>query len=141
MAVVRPKVQTEYALRLPFTVAASQTTVAGQAVIFSGSDTAIAKAGADSDLAIGIARSAGVAGDVVEVTLFGNVIEEVLVGTGDATRGTKAVLVADGFTNAPAHDSDGTGNEAVYGIFIESGVAGDKVGMLLIGASNRGSAS
>lgn len=120
-----------------FTVATGQTILINRAVLLSGADTDIAPAGADSDLAVGVALTGGAAGTRVDVYLFGPVVP-VVVGTGGATRGTKAVLVADGFANAPAHNSDGTGNQAIYGIFMQSGVATEVVGMQLQ-ASNRGS--
>ena len=59
-------------------------------------------------------------------------------GTNGATRGTKAKLEADGFTDASTHDSDGTGNESTYGIFLASGTVGQFVGLLLSGSANRG---
>ena len=72
----------------------------------------------------------------VEIYLFGPVIP-VTVGTGGATRGTKAVAVADGFTDAATHDSDGTGNESNYGVFMQTGTAGQIIGMMLM-VGNRG---
>jgi len=125
------------ALRKSYTVAASDTATKGEAVLLD-SDTTIDDCDAASDLAIGIAMESGTPGDVVEVCLFGHAVAPVKVGTGGATRGTKAKLAADGFTDATAHDSDGTGNESTYGIFLQSGTAGQFVGLLLSGAANRG---
>lgn len=120
-----------------FYVASGQTVVAGRAILLSGSDNECAPAGADSDLAVGIAQNGGTAGQPIDAFMFGPVVP-VKVGTGGATRGKKAVLVADGVADAPDHNSDGTGNQAIYGIFVQSGVAADEVGMMLA-ASNRGS--
>ena len=135
---IRATNKDQFATKMQFVVETASTVTAGRAVVCGNADGEALNAGADSDLAIGIALTSGTAGQKVDVALFGPVIP-VLVGTGGATRGTKMILVADGVTDAPAHDSDGTGNEAIYGIFIESGVAGDTVGAILSGASNRGS--
>lgn len=110
-------------------IASGQTATKGLAIIFSGADDEIAAAGADSDLAVGVALESGVAGDYVECAMFAPGAVEVLVGTGGATRGTKAILVADGFTNAAA-DNGGTTPKPVYGIFVNTGVAGDYVGLM-----------
>lgn len=130
---------TKNALILTFAVASGQSVTEGEAVVLA-SDSTVQDAGGASDLAVGIARQSGTGAnsDRVEVTMFGYAVERVLVGTGGATRGTKAKLVADGFTDATTHDSDGTGNESTYGVFMETGVVGDYVGLLLSGAGNRG---
>ena len=62
----------------------------------------------------------------------------VIVEPANPTRGTKAKLEADGHTDATTHNSDGTGNESTYGIFLQSGTVGQTVGLLLSGAANRG---
>jgi len=125
------------ALVLQYTTAAGGCTI-GEGVVFA-SDTTVQDAGAASDLAVGIAASTTVADALVDVYMFGYSVIPVTVGTGGATRGTKAVLVGDGFTNAAAHDSDGgVGNTSVYGVFMQSGVATDRVGLLLTGTDSRG---
>lgn len=116
-------------------VASGQTATKGLPILFSGADDEIGTAGADSDLAVGVAQESGAAGAYVECVMFSPGSIVVLVGTGGATRGTKAVLVADGFTNATA-DNGGATTKPVYGIFTESGVAGDYVG-LMPAVSNR----
>lgn len=127
---------TDNALVIGYAVGTSVTE--GEAVVLT-TDTTIDDAGGASDLAIGIAQAtSSTAGAIVDVVMFGNAVVPVTVGTGGATRGTKAKLVADGFTDATTHNSDGTGNESTYGIFIQSGVATNKVGLLLSGAANRG---
>jgi hypothetical protein len=102
------------------------------------SDTTVQDAGAATDLAIGIAASTTIAGALVDIYMFGYSVIPITVGTGGATRGTKAVIVADGFADAAAHDSDGVGNTSVYGVFMQSGVATDRVGLLLTGTDSRG---
>ena len=124
-----------HATQHTFTVAAGQATTVGELVVLA-SDTTVQDAGGASDLGIGIAKITQTAGLRVDVWLFGPVIP-VAVGTGDATRGTKAVAVADGWTDAAAHDSDGTANASQYGVFMQSGTAGQTVGMM-IAVGNRG---
>ena len=128
----------EFAHIKEFTVAAGQSATAGRAVLLSGADTTIGTAGADSDLAIGFALETAAAGARCQVALLGPVVP-VVVGTGACTRGKKAILVADGVTDAPAHDSSGGTDDQIYGIFMQTGVKGDTVGMILA-PSNRGSA-
>lgn len=120
------------------TVVAGGSVTAGLPVILSGTDQECTVAPAGSDLSVGVAQNSAAPGERVDVTLYGPPIP-VVVGTGGATRGMKAVIVATGFTNAPAHDSSGATDGAIYGIFIQSGVAGDLVGMIPA-PGNRGSA-
>jgi hypothetical protein len=122
-----------------FTVVAGGAATQGMAVFLSGADTTVDNCAADADTGIGIAMQTATAGNTVEVALFGPVVA-CLVGTGGATRSTKAILVTDGFTDAPAHDSSGATNDQTYGTFMQSGSATERVGLLLSGASNRGSA-
>jgi len=128
----------EFAHIKEYTVAAGQSATLGRAVLLSGADTTIGTAGAGSDLAIGIALETAAAGARCQVALFGPVVA-VVVGTGNATRGKKAILAADGLIDAPAHDSSGATDNQIYGIFMQSGVATNIVGMMLA-PSNRGSA-
>lgn len=128
----------EHTTFMVFDVAVGDVTYDGRAVVFTDAYT-VEDAGGATDLAIGIARETLAISTAIqrcEVTLFAPV-EPVDVGTGGATRGTKAVLVSDGFTDAATHDSDGTGNESNYGIFMQSGTAGQKVGLMLH-VGNRG---
>jgi|TARA_R110002110_G_scaffold166496_4_gene367098 hypothetical protein len=128
--------------RLAHATLAEFTVATGQAATEGGLATASAADGevqdGIGDDGIGIFRATAAAGARVEVTLFGGV-EVVTVGANGATYGTKAIAVAGAFEDAPAHDSSGATDNAIYGIFMQSGVAGDKVGMMLT-ASNRGSA-
>jgi hypothetical protein len=127
----------EHALVLEYEVAAGDTATAGEAVILD-SDTTIDDADGATDLAIGIALDSGTPGQRVRVAMFGHAVVPVKAGTGTITRGSKAVLAADGFINAAAHNSDGSGNESTYGIFLASADTGDMVPLLLSGAANRG---
>jgi hypothetical protein len=126
---------TENALVIQYTAAAACTI--GEAVVFA-SDTTVQDAAGASDLAIGVAASTVTTGEVVDVYMFGHSVIPITVGTGGATRGTKAVIVADGFADAAAHDSDGVLNASVYGVFMQSGVATNTVGLLLTGCDSRG---
>lgn len=79
--------------------------------------------------AFGVVREvgplAGAAGDKVTISLLaGSGIIPVLVGTGGATRGLYAKCVSDGVTNVGDETVD------VIGIFTQSGVAGDIVGLI-----------
>jgi len=75
---------------------------------------------------------AGAVGDKVTIVpLSGSCIVPVKVGTGGATRGKQAKVVADGVTNAvPA--GAGTTAMPTVGQFTQTGVAGDMVGLIPI---------
>lgn len=128
----------DFATIMTFVVATGQAATKGRHVLLSGSDNEIATAGANSDLAIGIALNTAAAGAEVQVALLGPVIPA-LVGTGGSTRGTKQVLVADGITDCAAHDSSGATDNSVVGIAMQSGSAGDLIGVVQT-LGNRGSA-
>lgn len=129
---------TDQVLVIQYAVGTSVTE--GEAVVLT-TDTSIDDAGGASDLAVGIAlATSSTAGAMVDVAMFGWAVQPVLVGTGGATRGTKAILAADGFTDAPTHDSSGGTDDAIYGVFLQSASATNWAGLLLTGASNRGSA-
>ena len=129
---------TNSVLRKQYTVASGDTATKGEAVLLD-SDTTVDDCDAASDLAIGVAMTTQAAGEEVEIALFGHGVIPVVVGTNGATRGTKAQLESDGFTDAGTHDSDGgVANQSTYGIFLQSGTVGQFVGLLLAGAGNRG---
>ena len=107
----------------------------GVPVKFAGDDDTMALAGANDPLAIGLCRKAytaamSTAGKPIEVILNGLVIKKVKVGTGGATRGTDAITVADGFTDAAANGG-GTTSQIILGKFVQTGVAGDEVGLMM----------
>lgn len=120
-----------------YTVATGQAVTKGELVVLA-SDTTVQDAGGASDLGIGIAMATVAADLPVDIYLFAPVID-VAVGTGGATRGKKAIHAADGFTDCAAHDSSGATDNATYGVFMQSGVVGDRVGMQAM-FGNRGSA-
>lgn len=128
----------EYAHIKSYTVEAASTATVGRLASFGASDTTVADSAAAADDAIGVFLTGGAAGDRVDIALFGPTVA-VLVGTGGATRGSKAVNVANGVTDAPAHAAGGATANQIYGIFMQSGLAGDVVGMQIL-ASNRVSA-
>lgn len=125
---VRPDDLTSKAIIKTYTVAASQTATKGLGVILSGADDTVDDAGANGE-AIGIALQTKAAGEQVEVALLGYAIVPVKVGTGAATRGKYAIMAADGFTDQTL--GGGTTVKYVAGKFMQSGIAGDIVGLLL----------
>jgi hypothetical protein len=118
---------TMYSTKKQFEVASAKTVTVGRRVKLSGADNKVEDAGV-GDIGIGIAETGGAAGAKVLIVLDGPIVP-VVVGTGGATRGKLAKMIADGFTDVtPA----GAGTTLVYpaGVFLQSGVAGDKVGMI-----------
>lgn len=124
----RPIVKLDYACRL--TLISDAAYARGTEVKFGGDDNTFTAAGANDPLAIGtLERAVTASGKKGDIILYGNIIQEVLVGTGGATRGTDAITVADGFTNAAANGG-GTTSQIIKGKFMQSGVALDRVGLL-----------
>lgn len=119
------------ALIRTFTVKAATSAVKGRKCKFGASDTEVEVCGAN-EAGIGWFNEAKSAGERVQVVMDGYAIVEVIVGTGGATRGALAVTVADGMTDQTA--GGGTNAAHTSGRFLNSGVATDKVGLLL-GAS------
>lgn len=79
----------------------------------------------------GVALEAGAVGAVIPVAVLGcGETVRIKVGTGGATRGSWAVVVADGVTNAGTLGG-GSVAKNIVGKFEETGVAGDVVGMIL----------
>jgi hypothetical protein len=80
---------------------------------------------------IGIALETSTTADArVQVAMLaGAAIVPVLVGTGGATRGAYAAAVANGFTNQST--GGGTVAKHIAGVFTQTGVAGDYVGLLV----------
>ncbi len=120
-------------ITMTFKVATGNTVRGGFAVKFASDDQEIVEAGANSELAIGVAKSPGktyAAGDTVEVFL-GPGIVPMVVGTGDVTRGIDARMISDGITDCPAWSAAGSTVVPVIGKTLQSGVAGDVVGVLI----------
>jgi hypothetical protein len=100
---------------------------AGYAVKLSADGT-ITNCGA-GDSGMGVALETKATGLRAQIVLLaGACIIKVKVGTGDATRNTWAKMAADGFTDAAL--GGGTTTVEVLGMFLQSGVAGDEVGLL-----------
>lgn len=126
------------ALIKTYTVKSGTTIVAGNRVKFGTSDTEVDVAGAAEDNSWGTALDGavgdGTAAKRVEVALDGHAIVAMTVGTGASTRGLRQVLVSDGITDAKATGVNTA--QAVVGVAMQSGIAGDSIGVLL-GASPR----
>lgn len=111
-----------------FTVAAGQAATEGRAMSFAAADEEVQLTAAGAAVTCGIALETKAAGERVQV-LVGEGIIKVKVGTGGATRGLYAVVVADGLTNT-ATIGGGTVVKNLAGRFLQTGVAGDVVGLL-----------
>ena len=124
----RPDALLEGATIRPKTVVT--TAVAKYRVVkLSTSDSQCVHAGA-GEAGDGVALEAGAVGEQIPVVLMAaGCVVPVLVGTGGATRGLAAVVVADGVTNSGTLGG-GTVLKNTVGTFTQSGVAGDIVGMI-----------
>jgi hypothetical protein len=130
----RPLVKLDNACRI--TLKADAAYARGIEVKFVTDDDTFTVAAANDPLAIGtLERAVTAAGKKGDIILYGHAIVEVLVGTGGCTRGVDAVVVADGYTDA-ASNGGGTTSQIIKGKFMQSGVALDRVG-LLIGVNQR----
>lgn len=118
----------QFGLVKTYSVPAGKAVTKGMRVKFSGADDAIENCGA-GDNGFAIALENGVAGGQAQVLLEGSAVVPVLVGTGGATRGAHAVPVADGFTDQTV--GGGTVVKNVSGKFMQTGAAGDYVGLLI----------
>lgn len=117
---------------MDFTVASGQAATLGKCVKFSGDDNEIALSGATDVDTIGVALSTQTAGERVQVCMLtGGCVVKVLVGTGGATRGKYAIVTTDGVTDQTL--GGGTTVKYIVGKFVQSGSAGDYVGMIPIG--------
>jgi len=131
---VRPDQNFSEGLTLMRTVTVSAVTL-GQ-VVKDGASDHQCQPSTDGIDATGIVMQlgslAGAVGDKVTIApLAGSMIVPVKVGTGGATRGKQAKVVADGVTNSvPA--GAGTTATPTVGQFTQSGVAGDMVGLIPI---------
>lgn len=121
-----------------YTVVAAGAATLGWAAKLDTAFTTVNNLGTGEDLGIGVFLESAVAGARVRV-LIPHPIVRVVVGTGGATISTKATWVADGFTDAPAHDSSGGTDNVIYGVFMETGVVTNRIGMQFF-MGNRGSA-
>jgi hypothetical protein len=119
----------------PYTVASGQSAYAGQSVIFGSTDTEVQDSGGASDLIVGVCMgppgTTYAAGDTVQVLHPFAAVARMKVGTGDSTRGKKQKVVSTGVTDA---DTNGGGTNPIYsvGVALQSGVAGDYIGVGLM---------
>ncbi len=126
---VRAHRHLQNALIRSFKVAASTDVTLGKRVKFASADDEVSNCAAGEN-GIGVAyETENDDGDRVQVVLDGHAIVPVLVGTGGATRGAFAVAVSDGWTDQTL--GGGTTVKHVGGKFLQSGVAGDYVGMMV----------
>lgn len=127
----RPQIKLDNVTRHTFGGGCNVAVTRGVEVKFGATDDVCVLAGANDPLAIGIVENDVVTvGHPVVIVCYGNGIMDVTVGTGAATRGIDAITVASGFTDAAANGG-GTTSQIIKGRFMQSGVAGDKVGLLL----------
>lgn len=127
---VQPHIRLEHALVMTFNDTSMPALARGAEVKFNSSDTLLAATSGSDAAAIGIVNQGnGTAGRPVSVVMYGcSAVVPVTVGTGGATRGAFAVRVADGFTDS-ATIGGGTTVQYIRGQFMQSGVAGDTVGL------------
>lgn len=124
----KAKIKIDHALIDTFTVASGQIVTEGFRVKFAAVDGECQNCGAGED-GFGIAQASATAGQRVSVVLEGTAIVKVKVGTGGASRGAYAIPAANGFTDQAI--ADGVTPRRLAGKFMQTGVAGDFVGMLI----------
>lgn len=128
----RPLSDLKNALIVTRTVVTATVSV-GMPVKPSTSDTQVAPSADGVDMCgvvVALGPLAGAVGDRIQVALLaGACIIPVKVGTGGATRGKLAKVVSDGFTDAAQSVTTPVAAD-VAGQFLQSGSAGDMVGML-----------
>lgn len=118
----------ENAVIRTFTVKAAASATEGRLVKFGAADDEVENAGAN-EAGFAIALETKAAGEKVQCALLsGASILKVKVGTGGATRGIAAVNAADGLTDQVV--GGGTTLVHIAGYFLQSGVAGDLVGLM-----------
>jgi len=121
-----------------FKVETSGDVTLGRPVKFGNADDEVENA-STNEKSIGTAYlSETTDGARVQVVMHGHSIVPVLVGTGGATRGEYAIATTDGYTNQTL--GGGTTVKYIAGQFLQSGVAGDYVGMQIGGGYASGAA-
>ena len=125
---VRANVRLELALRYPFLAGAPIAEL--DTVLFGADDDTVLPAGANDEMAFGLALKAALPGQRVNVVLFGLALVELVVGTGGATRGKYVWRVADGITDAPPNGG-GTKGAFLLGRAMQSGDPKDRISVLL----------
>lgn len=128
---VRPHERLEHALVMTFNDTSQPAFTKGVEVKFNGSDTLLVATGGSDANAIGVTTQANAAGRPATVLLYGsNGVIPVVVGAAGATRGTLAVNAATGFVDA-ATVGGGTTVQYVRGMFLQTGVQNDLVGLFV----------
>ena len=127
---LRARVKTEHALRDSYV--AGVPINEGDEVAFGADDDTVVESALNDDTAIGVAVSDALQGKRVEIVLYGSAIVLMVVGTGGSTRGKWQWKVAGGVTDAPANGG-GTRAVSLVGRAMQSGLAGDQIGVLLGG--------
>lgn len=129
----RPDSILQYALTVIRVVETAQTVAVGR-VVKDGNADGECQHSADGVDAIGVVISLGdlngAANDKVTIAyLAGSAVIPVKVGTGGATRGKLAKVVADGVTDSVPSVTTPVAADVV-GFFTQSGAAGDVVGLV-----------
>lgn len=127
---IRCSEQLDHVLIRFFNHASMPAFAKGVEVKMGSDDDLLAAAGTGDVLAIGITTRANAAGRPAGVAMYGHGVVAVTVGTGGATRGVHAKGVADGFTDAGTNGG-GTTSQIIKGQFLQTGVAGDLVEMMI----------
>lgn len=124
-----------------FTVQAGQAATVGFLLIPGATAGCVQNATSPCATGLYIARETAAAGARVEVYTPFCGCARVVVGTGGATAGARAIWAGanDGFTDAPAMANGATHTET-YGKFAETGVAGQIVGLWFAPCGERESA-
>jgi len=128
----RPKEELQNRIVWPFTVQTGAVAL-GKLVKFGTTDSACQPAAA-GDLAFGVVVDlgkigTGAIGTEVGVMLLGINVVSMTVGTGGTTRGVIQQVVADGVTDTTPSGA-GTALVGGVGIAMQTGVVGDKVGVM-----------
>lgn len=125
----RPEEHLEGAIIREYDVPSGKATTRGFAVKHSGADDAVENAAAVTDEVFGIALETKTAGQRCRVALFGYGVAPMLVGTGGIARGQFAQYAATGGIDMTV--GGGTGKIITWGQALQTGAAGDYVGVNL----------
>jgi len=129
MAVTKAYQMLDKALIVTKTVASGQTATLGYGLVRHTDDDSVDDAGANGN-AYCVALETRTAGQKVQVALLtGGAVVPVKVGTGGATQGQYAIHAADGWTDQTI--GGGTTVKYIGGKFMEGGVVGDIVGLMV----------
>jgi hypothetical protein len=110
------------------TVVTAGSATAGYLATLSGAATTCTDGSSTSTSGVGVFLDTATAGNRTRIANGG--VIAVTVGTGGATFNAKAIMVNDGFTDAPAANAAGSTVSYIWGTFTETGAAGTTVGMI-----------